>query len=745
MPSISRLWLLLAALLVPALAAAQDAPPSLAPDALLPLDPQVRVGTLDNGLTYILRRNTEPARRAELRLAVNAGSVQEGDDQQGLAHFLEHMLFNGTRNFEKQEIVNFLERAGMRFGGDLNAYTSFDETVYMLTIPTDSTALYRTAFDVLEDWAGHATLSDEEIAKERGVVIEEWRARQQNAQGRVLEKGLIPVYLHGTRYQTRLPIGDTSIVRNASPETIRRFYRDWYRPDQQAVVVVGDIDLDATEALVKEHFSSLKTPAGAPARVDIPTPAHAETVYKVVADREYPVTSVEVVVKQAATPLTTVGGYRERLALDLFSTMLNARLGELQRQADAPFLQAGVTRGGLVRGLDVYSLRAGVEGTGIERGLEALLTEVERVRQHGFTASELERARTDVLRSYADAYAERDNTQSAALAMEYVQLFLQDDAAPGIGYEYGLAQALLPEITVDEVNTHVQELLAPGNRGVLVVTTDRPDENEMTDAELETLYVSLTDRISKKTLDAYVDEVSAAALLETIPAPAEVVETTEIPNLGVTEITLENGVRVRMKPTDFKSDEVVFTATSYGGSSRLPEAQTYAAGVAANVATQSGIGAFDRTALDKMLAGKTVQVAPYISETNEGFNGSRLDAGSGDALPASPPLLHAAPRGRGRAGRLPEQPAGVPRQPLGHAHRRAAGHAPEGALRQPPTPPVADARAGGRTRRHRVEDDLRGPLPRRLRLRLHLCRCLRRAHADDARADVPRHRARRQP
>ncbi len=623
MTSYIRSCLFIAAfLLLPGTLLAQDAPPSIAPTALLPLDPAVRTGVLPNGVTYFIRRNTEPAKRAEMRLAVNAGAVQEEDDQLGVAHFLEHMLFNGTRRFEKQEMINFLESAGMRFGGDLNAYTSFDETVYMLTIPTDSTNLYEKAFDVLEDWAGYATLSADEIDKERGVVIEEWRARQQNAQGRILANGLVPVYLHGTRYADRLPIGDTAIVRNAPPETIRRYYQHWYRPDLQSVVVVGDIDVDRTEALIKEHFSSLEAPSSAPTRTAIPTPAHEETIYRVVADKEYPVTSVEVVVKQASEPLTTVGAYSNKLALDLFMTMLNARLNELQRSADAPFLQASVSRGGLVRGLDIYSLRAGVEGTGIPTGLEALLTEVERVRQHGFTLTELERAKTDVLRSYADAYAERDRTRSAALAQEYVQLYLTGDAAPGISYEYGLASALLPEISLADVNEQVQDLLAPGNRGVLVVTTDQPGQDEMTDKELETLYVSLTDQIAKKTLEPYVDAVSGEALLATIPAPVELVETTQRPELGVTEITLANGVRVVMKPTTFKNDEVVFTATSPGGSSRLTDAQVYPAGVAASIVASSGVAGFTETELEKMLSGKTVSVTPYISDTDEGFNGS---------------------------------------------------------------------------------------------------------------------------
>ncbi len=609
-------------LLTPLFAVAQDAPPSLAPQAALPLNPDVRTGTLANGLTYFIQRNTEPANRAEFRLAINAGAVQENDDQRGLAHFLEHMLFNGTRRFEKQELVNFLERSGMRFGGDLNAYTSFDETVYMLTIPTDSTALFQRAFDVLEDWVGAATLSDDEIEKERGVVIEEWRARQQNAQGRLLEKGLVPVYLYNTRYASRLPIGDTAVVRHAPAETIRGFYRDWYRPDLAGVVIVGDVDVDETEALVRQHFAGLEAPAGAPAHAPTPIPPHAETVYRAVADPEYPLTSVEVVVKKPAAPLTTVGAYREKLALDLFMRMANARLDEIQRTADAPFLRAGVARGGLVRGLDVYALNATVEEGRVAGGLEALLTEVERIRRYGFTPTELDRARAEVLRGYADAFAERDNTRSAELAGELVNLFLEGDAAPGIAYEYGLAQSLLPQIAVEEVNGVVQELLAPGNRGVLATTTDQPDADEMTDAELEALYTRLTAEIAGSELAPYQDEVTAQALVETIPAPASVVRTEAWDDVGATEITLANGVRVILKPTAFKSDEVIFTATSPGGSSRVAENQAYPASVAGPLVSSSGVGAFTETALEKMLAGKTVSVSPYVSETNEGFNGS---------------------------------------------------------------------------------------------------------------------------
>lgn len=585
--------------------------------ATLPLDPNVRAGTLDNGLRYYVRRNSEPEKRAELYLAVDAGSILETDDQLGLAHFVEHMLFNGTRRYPNEELIAFLESTGMRFGPDVNAYTSFDETVYTLTIPTDSVRIVEQAFDVLEDWAGHATLSDEMIDKERGVVVEEWRARDENAQGRIRDKTL-PVILHGSRYKDRLPIGTPEIIREAPYETIRSFYERWYRPDLMAVVAVGDFDPDRFETLIREHFSSLEAPPGDPERATYDVPGHDSTMYAVVTDPEYPVTTATVYYKQPAEDFETVADYRERLIASLFNDMLNARLSEIARTGSAPFLGASAFRGALARPAEFYGLGAQTDEDSLLAGLEAVLTEAVRAREHGFTETELERARQEMLRGYERAYNERDKTSSAAFAREYVSHFLEDEPSPGIAYEYELVQDLLPGITVAEVNELAEELLAEENRAVVVVM---PEKEGLTPPTEEQLAAAI-ESVDETAVEAYVDEVQDRPLIDRQLEPAEVVSTSTIPEVDVTVVDLANGVRVVMKPTDFKEDEVRFTAFSPGGSSLFSDDEAFEAETATSIVTRSGVADFDRTQLEKMLAGKIVSVAPYISETEEGFSGS---------------------------------------------------------------------------------------------------------------------------
>ena len=452
-------------------------------DEPLPFDPAVRIDTLDNGLVYYIRVNDEPENRAELRLAVDAGSILESDAQVGLAHFLEHMLFNGTCRFPEDELVSFLERTGMRFGPDINAYTSFDETVYMLQIPTDSTDLMEKGFDVLEDWASCATLSEEEIDRERGVVVEEWRLRSETAQGRMQDE-LLEVILHGSRYRERLPIGTPENIRTADYDTVRAFYEDWYRPDLMAVVAVGDFDPDWIEDMIIEHFSNLETPANARERAEFGVPTTAETRYEVISDPEFPYTGVTVYYSKEAEADLSTGAYRDRLLNQLFRSMLNQRFTEIGRQADSPFLAAGVLRGSLARPAEYYGLAANVHEDSLLVGLEAIVTEAERVRRHGFTESELERQKRETLRAYEQAFNERNNTNSANFAREYVANYLEDEPIPGIEYEYQLVQQMLPGVTVDELNRLADDLLEPQNRAVIVEMPEKENLTAPTDQEL---------------------------------------------------------------------------------------------------------------------------------------------------------------------------------------------------------------------------------------------------------------------
>lgn len=586
-------------------------------DTSLPISPDVRIDTLDNGLVYYIRRNTEPANRAELRLAIDAGSVLEDESQRGLAHFLEHMLFNGTERFEEQALIDFLERTGMRFGPDINAYTSFDETVYMLQVPTDSADVMQKAFDVLEDWASAATLSDEEIEKERGVVLEEWRLSDQNASGRIREQ-ILPVLLAESRYKDRLPIGDTTVINNAPPEELRRFYRTWYRPNLMAVVAVGDFDVDLMESTIREHFSGLSNPENPTPRPTFEVPGHEATLYKVATDPEYPATLVQVNFKQDPETINTVADYRERIVSSLFNAMLNKRFAEISRRGDAPFLGAGVSKGGFVRTSAFFGLSARVEEDSLLTGLDALFTEAARVRQHGFTETELARQKQETLRAYERAYNERDNLESGGLASEYVNHFLEGEPIPGIEYEYALVQRLLPEITLELVNEQAATLLDDHNRVVIVTMPEKEGLTPPTEAQL----ANVIDAVERKPIAAYEDDVTDAPLLDEVPAPASVIAQREIPELDVTEITLANGIHVVMKPTDFKEDEVRFSAFSPGGTSLYTDEEDFTASQAAALVARSGLGAFDRTALQKKLAGKVASVSPYIGELEEGLGGS---------------------------------------------------------------------------------------------------------------------------
>lgn len=583
----------------------------------LPLNPDVRTGTLDNGLRYYILRNTEPARRAELRLAVDAGSVLETENERGLAHFLEHLLFNGTRRFPETALVDFLERTGMRFGPDINAYTSFDETVYMLQVPTDSAWIVETAFDVLEDWAAYATLSPEEIEKERGVIVAEWRERDENYQGRLREQTL-PVLLHGSHYKDRLPIGLPDVIRTLPADSVRAFYERWYRPEHMAVVAVGDFDPDRIEALIHEHFAGLPTRGAAPERRTFDVPGHDETLYAVATDPELPFTSVSVYYKQPTRATETVADYRELLVRSLFNGMLNERLAEIARSPGAPFVGASVLWFNLVRPAEVYGIGAQVQDDSVLVGLEAILTEAARAREHGFTTSELERQKRETLRAYERAFEERENTHSSAYADELVSHFLEGEAAPGIAYEYALVRRHLPEITLDEVNARAADLLAEQNRAVIVQMPEKPGVDVPTEDDL----AAVLQAVRQKPVAAYEDDVTDQPLLAEIPQPAAITSEQTIDTLGVTELTLANGVRVVMKPTDFKQDEVRFTAFSPGGSSLVPDDVVVEADLAATLIDRSGVGPFTLTELQKMLAGKVVGVTPYIGEREEGFSGS---------------------------------------------------------------------------------------------------------------------------
>ena len=613
---LARLALTLA-LAVP-LAAPLAAQP-MAADAL-PFDPAVRVGTLDNGLRYYVRQNTEPEGRAELRLAVDAGSVLEDEDQRGLAHFLEHMAFNGTERFAEPELVRYLESVGTRFGPDLNAYTSFDETVYQLQVPTDSAAIFTTGLDVLREWAGRITLADSSIERERGVVLEEWR--QGQGAGERMNREQFPVLFADSRYAERLPIGLPDVIQTAPPEALRRFYRDWYRPDLMAVVVVGDVDPAAVEGMIRERFGSLTNPPNAPERPVYTVPGNSETLFSVATDPEAPQTVVQVIYKAPPSPNRTVGDYRSELVEDLFFSVLRERLGEIQQTPDSPFAFAIASNGGLVRTVG-GSFLVGLAKEGmIDETLDALTSEAERVRRYGVTQGEFDRKKAETLRSLESAVAEADNQPSRGLAQAYVQAFLTDQPIVAPRAQFELAQALMPTITLDELNAVARDLVAAEDRVVLVQAPEREGLEVPTEAEL----MAVLDGVASEELAAYEDETVDAPLLPETPTAGRIVDEETDAELGTTTWTLSNGATVIVKPTTFKADEVLFAATSPGGTSLLDAADLDAAGNADGVVGQSGAGVFDAVALGKKLSGQIVQVRPTISTDSEGFQGRAAPA-----------------------------------------------------------------------------------------------------------------------
>lgn len=588
--------------------------PSISPGDSLRLDPAVKVGRLKNGLTYYIRKNAKPEDRAELRLVVKAGSVLENPDQQGLAHFLEHMAFNGTKNFRKHELVEFLESIGMRFGADLNAYTSFDETVYMLQLPTGDPKILDKGFQILEDWAHNVSLEPEEIDKERGVVREEWRLRR-GAEARMRDQQF-PVLLHNSRYAERIPIGDMSVIDTFSYRTIRDFYQTWYRPDLMAVIAVGDFDERMAEKMIQEHFNRIAPRQNPSERGSTPIPDHDSTLFAIASDPEASRTAVTVYYKHPHRSVEVAGDYRTNIVEGLYNAMLSQRLHERTRLPDPPFIFAysGSSAFGTAR--DMYVLGAGVTNNGIERGLGALLTEAERVRRHGFTPSELERSKMELLRSIEQLYQERDKTESGRYADEYASHFLEDVPAPGIDYELALYRAYLPGITLADVNAVAGRLITDQNRVVYANMPATPGVRNVTEADLRAVFGS----IALEDIGPYVDHVADRPLLAVPPAPGTIRSERKLPELGVTEWTLSNGARVVLKPTDFKNDEVLLSGISFGGTSLASDADYISAASAAPLMQEGGLGDFDRVTLEKMLAGKVAAAAPFIGELQEGIS-----------------------------------------------------------------------------------------------------------------------------
>jgi zinc protease len=583
----------------------------------MPVDPEVLVGALPNGLRYYVRANGKPSRQAELRLVVKAGSVLEDDDQQGVAHFVEHLEFEGTRNFPGQGIIQFLASLGLGIGPDANAETSYNDTQYTLRVPTDAPGVLDRALLVLEDWANAATFDQDAIDRERGIVLSEWRMHL-GAQERTQDK-ILRAQLEGSRYTDRVPIGRPDILERVTREQLVRFYRDWYRPDLMAVIVVGDVDRNAVAQLIRSHFAGLSLPSPVRPRPTFDVPEHNGTRYAVVTDKETTATTIELSDLRPARNQGTVGGYRDIMKDLLFADMLGDRLDELTQTANAPFLRAAADRGlfPIARTRDEARLASLVANDGAARGLEALVTELERVAQFGFTESELARAKQSMMLGSERIVTESPDRLSSSRADEYTRNFLEDEALPTIWQELAFHRRLVPGITLAEINALTKDWFPDANRLIVVSAPEGTGLRLPDQAQLESVVKSA----SAKRLERYVDSAGGQALMDAPPRRGTVVKTTVRSDTGITEWTLSNGATVVLKPTTLREDQILFRAAAPGGTSLANDADFVPARVADLVIPAGGVGRFTNAALDKILNGKAVEVRPFIDEIDQGMRG----------------------------------------------------------------------------------------------------------------------------
>ncbi len=583
--------------------------------AQMPVDPEVLVGGLENGLRFYVRPNGKPARQAELRLVVKAGSALEDPDQLGLAHFVEHMEFEGTEHFPGQGINEFLGSLGLSIGADANAATSFDDTQYTLRVPTDVPGALERALQVLADWAQGATFDPAAIERQRAIVLSEWRMRL-GAVERIQDK-LRRVQLDGSRYADRPPIGAPDVIERATREQLVRFYRDWYRPNLMAVIVVGDVDRTAVAALIRQHFSSLTNPAPERPRPAFDLPEHPATRYAVVTDRETTATAVLFSNLRPARNQGSVGGYRDIMLDQLFAEMLSARLAELSQGANPPFLGAAAGRAlfSNPRTRDEAVLQALVANDGVPRGLEALITELQRVARFGFTATELERAKRARMAGYERMVSESTDRESSSRADEYTRSFLQGEALPTIWQELAFHRRFVPAITLAEINALAGEWFPEQNRLVVVMAPEGtgtvPDQAQL---------AAVVKSASAKRLEPYVDAAAGLTLMDTPPPRGSVIRSVERA-AGITEWTLSNGATVVLQPTTLKADQVLFRAAAPGGTSLASDADFISARVADDVINAGGVGRISAVTLDRLLNGRAVAVRPFVGETAHGMRG----------------------------------------------------------------------------------------------------------------------------
>ncbi len=580
----------------------------------IPVDQEVKIGVLDNGLKYYIRHNAYPEKKVELRLGINAGSVLEKENQRGLAHFLEHMNFNGTKHFPKNKLIDYLQSIGVEFGADLNAYTSFNKTVYMLPIPLENPDNLENGLLVLEDWAFNALLDTKDIDEERGIILEEKRLRGGASQ-RMLEQWL-PIAYKDSRYANRLPIGTEKVLTTFQPETLRDFHKDWYRPDLMTVAIVGDIDVEDIEKRIKAHFGSYKNPANAPKREYFSIPNYTTPNIAIASDKEATGTSaqIEYFNPKEEKPMSSVGDYKKSLMNNLFSIMINNRYQELANSDNPPFNYAYSFYGGTFS--DSKKAFTSVVSSTPEKlssAFEAMLLANQRVKQHGFVATELERAKADMLSRIEKQYNNRDKIKSSNWVGQYLNNYLDGEPIPSIQWEKDMYNSLLPTINLKDVNGLIDTFIQKENYSVIITSP----EKTVSEQDVK----SLIAKANSAQLEPYLDGAAGLVLMKDKPKAGKI-KSSKNGDLETTELTLNNGVKVVYKKTQHKNDEVLFKAFSYGGYSLISDEQWKKVHFAMGGITEAGINGLSKTDLDKVLAGKSVRVSPFVSNESEGMNGN---------------------------------------------------------------------------------------------------------------------------
>ena len=591
----------------------------------IPVDPDVRIGKLDNGLTYYIRHNNWPENRAEFYIAQKVGSIQEDDNQRGLAHFLEHMAFNGSKHFKGNDLLRWCESIGVKFGTDLNAYTSIDQTVYNISnVPTTRESIVDSCLMILWDWADGLLLEQEEIEKERGVIHEEWRLRT-SAQMRMLERDLPKLY-PGSKYGYRMPIGLMEIIDNFERPFLQQYYEKWYRPDNQGIIVVGDVDVDQVEQKIKTMFGQIAKPGADAAKLEtVDVPDNAEPIVVIDKDKEQRIDMVEVMFKHEAIPDSVKGSLEYLVANYLKNValgMLNSRLNELGEKPDCPYLQAGVDDGTylLSKPKDAFDLSIVPKEGQMNAAVKAVITEARRAAEFGFTATEYGRSKANTLSSLDKQYSNKDKRYNSQFVNEYVQHFLSNEPIPSLDDYYQLMKQLVPAIPLETVNEVMKQLMPKNDSNLVMLNFNQEKDGAVYPTEAGLLGAIRDARAEQ--LTAWVDNVKDEPLMTTLPKPGKITKEEKNDKFGYSELTLSNGVKVVLKQTDLKKDQVLLSGEGWGGSSLYGEKDFVNIKMFGDVVEASGLGNFMHTELTKALAGKIAGASLSLGTYRANISGS---------------------------------------------------------------------------------------------------------------------------